>query len=331
MSIDTLINALQGTGCSPFFFTSAFQSSLFGEIGRQNQVEIMESNLEFRARLQDLKNQYSKERLDAQKRFRRESYEFGRQYLIQQTIAQNISRQKQIEFQDFINNYWPLKQSPFSILKERQEYLQSKAIVPLTILVAKTELTSATRDTAKYGDFCEDLITALQTRLPNIIIEKAPWTKSRSCQSRLGEAMNINYLMSGIPTLVIFPYQMKDSIGVETAAWSFGRGLQSMSHNKTFIFNNVPSNLIEETTFAAVQATIGMNRDAYMLAEYHAPTVFNHIADDSLLAIPEIRTQLEYHYSDLSKLVGTSEFQQLCSEEELRSISSSLNSKLLNS
>lgn len=328
MGIDQIISTLQGNGCSPFFFTSALQSTLFGEIGRQNQAEMIESNLEFKEHLQDIRNQYSKERLDEQKRFRRESYELGRQYLIQQTIAQNTSRQKQIEFRDFITNYWPLKRQPFSILMERQEYLEKKSVIPLTILVAKTELTWVSRDTGKYGEFCENLITELQS-LPNVIIEKTPWTKSRTCQSRLGEAMNINYLMGGIPTLIVFPYQMGDTIGIETASWSFGRGLQSMSHNKTFLLEGVSPEAIADTTFAAVKATIGMTRDAYMLAEYHAPAVFNQMTDDRLLSILEIRKQLETHYLDMSKLISSSEFQQLCTEEEMTSIAASLNSKFL--
>lgn len=326
MGLDSIIATMQGCGCSPFFFTSALQSTLFGELGRHNQAEMMESNLEFREHLQDIRNQYSKERLEEQLLFRRESYELGRQYLIQQTIAQNESRKKQIEFRDFIYNYWPLERTPFSVLEERKDYLERKSIIPLTVLVAKTEVTNNTRDTSRYGDFCEELISGLSS-LPNITIEKTPWNKP--CQSRISEAMNINYIMGGIPTLIVFPYQNDTTLGIETASWSFGRGLQSMNHSKLLQIENVDKETIAGIAMSAVKATIGMTRDAYMLAEYHAPVLFPNMVDNNMLSIPMLREHILSHYKDMAKLAGSSEFKQLCSRDELQAIESSLNVKLL--
>ncbi len=326
MGLDAIIATLQGDGCSPFFFTSAIQSTLFGEMGRHNQAEMMESNLEFREHLQDIRNQYSKERLDEQLLFRRESYELGRQYLIQQTIAQNASRKKQIEFQDFVSHYWPLERTPFSVLEERKDYLERKAVIPMTVLIAKTEVTGSLRDTSKYGNFCENLISELH-KLPNITIEKSPW--SSSCQSRISEAMNVNYIMGGIPTLIIFPYQNGDTFGIETASWAFGRGLQSMNHSKLLQIENMDKETAEDVVLSAVKATIGMTRDAYMLAEYHAPAIFPTMIDEKILSMPELRRQLASHYADMTKLISSPEFKQLCTEEELTAIESSLNVKLL--
>lgn len=327
MWLDSLIATLQGTGCSPFFFTSAFQSTLFGEIGRDNQAKIMESNLEFREHLQDIRNQYSKERLESQLLFRRECYELGRQYLIQQTLTQNESRRKQIEFKNFIYNYWPLERTPYSVLEEHKDYLERKTIIPMTVLVAKTEVTSNTRDTSKYGDFCEQLISGL-CMLPNITIEKAPW--SRPCQSRISEAMNINYIMGGIPTLIIFPYQNGDILGIETTSWSFGRGLQSMNHSKLLQIENVNKESLPEIAISAVKATIGMTRDAYMIAEYHTPAIFPKMIDEKTLSTPVLKEYITSNYKDIAKLITLPEFRQLCSKEELQLIESSLKVKLLN-
>lgn len=327
MGLDSIITKLQGSGCSPFFFTSAIQSTLFGEMGRHAQSEMMDSNLEFRQHLQDIRTEYSRERLDEQLLFRRESYELGRQYLIQQTIVQNESRKKQIEFKDFIYNYWPLERTPFSVLEERKDYLERKTIVPMTVLVAKTEVTNNTRDTSKYGAFCEDLISELRL-LPNVTIEKAPWGKH--CQSRIAEAMNINYIMGGIPTLIIFPYQIGDILGIETASWSFGRGLQSMNHSKLLQIEHVNKDYLPEIAMSAVKATIGMTRDAYMLAEYHASVMFPQMIDDKTFSIPVLKEHIISHYKDMAKLIALPEFRQLCSKEELQSIESSLNVKLLN-
>lgn len=326
MGLDAIIATLQGSGCSPFFFTSAIQSTLFGEMGRHNQAEMMESNLEFREHLQSIRNQYSKERLEDQLLFRRESYELGRQYLIEQTLAQYESRKKMADFSDFIDNYWPLASTPFAVLEKRKTFLERKSVIPLTVLVAKTESTSSVRDTSMYGNFCENLISELRL-LPNVTIEKTPWSKSS--QSRISEAMNINYIMGGIPTLIIFPYQDGDTFGVETASWSFGRGLQSMNHSKLLQIENIDTESAAELALSAVKATIGMTRDAYMLAEYHAPAAYPKLVDNKVLSVPVLRKQLTEHYSDMAKLISSPEFKQLCSKEELQNIESSLNVKLL--
>lgn len=325
MGIDAIINTLQGCGCSPFFFTSAIQSVFFGAKAREQQDELLQSNLEFRERMQELRNEFARERLDAQLRFRRECYELGRQYLIQQTISQNESRKKQIEFHDFLNRYWPLEQSVFSVLMEREKFLAQKSIVPLTVYIARTELTAPKRSNAMYEDFCEKLITSMQPY--GVTVEKCPW--KAPCQSRLGEAMNVNYIMGGIPSLIVFPYQQGNKIGIESASWSFAKGLQSMNYDKSLQIECLDTLQVSEYTLLAVQATIGMTRDAYMLAEYHSPVLFGKTVDDKLLAIPEIREQLSSHYSDMISLAHSTEFRNLCTLQEISQIEQSLNLKLL--
>lgn len=325
MGLDAIINKFLGAGCSPFFFTSAIQSSVFGETARAQQAQLMESNLEFREHLQNIRNEYAKERLDAQLLFRRENYELGRQHLIQQTILMNKSRQKQADFIDFLNRYWPMKQSVYSVLMERERFLAQKTIVPLTVYIASTELTSSVRSNSKYEDFCEELISTMKPY--GVIVEKCPWKKT--CQSRLSEAMNVNFIMGGIPTLLIFPYQHGDVIGIETASWSFARGLQAMNHSKSLQIPCSDGMNIPKITMSAVKATIGMTRDAYMLAEYHAPILFGKDVDSEMLAIPELRAQIVSHYDDMSKLISTPEFCQLCTRDELVQINNSFNLKLL--
>lgn len=323
----SFLDKLGENGGSPFFFTSAIQSMIFGEVGRENQKKLIDDNSEFREHLRDLQKQYRKEQLEEQLLFRRESYELGRQYLIQQTVAQNESRKKQIEFRNFINNYWPLERTPFSVLEEKKEYLLRKSIIPMTILVAKTEVTSSTMESSKYGNFCEDLISRLY-QLPNITIEKTPWSKP--CRSRISEAMNINYIMRGIPTLIIFPYQNENSIGIETVSWSFGRGLQSMHHDKLINIKNIDNGKVLKTALSAVVATIGMVRDAYMIAEYHTPAIFPGIVDAEILSIAQLREHIISHYDDLKIIVNSTEFKELCTGNELDKISNSLCIKQLN-
>lgn len=323
---ETFIETLIKNGCSPFFFTSALQSVIFGELGRKNQKEIVKSNIEFKEHLRDIQQQYRKEQLEEQLLFRRESYEIGRQFLIHQTLVHNESRKKQIEFQDFLNNYWPLERTPYSVLEERREYLERKSVIPITVLVAKTEVTNSVMDSTKYGNFCEEIINQL-IDLPNVTIEKTPWSKPS--QSRISEAMNINYIMGGIPTLILFPYQIGNRISIETATWSFRRGLHSMHHDKFMIVENVENEKIIETTISAAITIIGIVRDAYMLAEYHSPVVFPGLINSSICSIPQLKETMISHYEDMRNLSYSKEFKQLCSKEELQKIEVSFNDKLL--
>lgn len=245
--------------------------------------------------------------------------------MIQQTMEMNKTRKKQADFIDFINHYWPLEQSVYSVLMEREKFLALKSIVPLTVYIAKTELTSSVKDLSKYEQFCEELISFAQPY--GVIVEKCPW--KNVCQSCLSEAMNINYIMGGIPTLLVFPYLHGNTIGIETAAWSFVRGLQSMNHSKSLQIKNDEPELVYETTKSAVKATIGMTRDAYMLAEYHAPIMFGKDIEEEIMVIPEIRSRVVSHYQEMSKLIGNSDFRGLCTPDELSEIDKSLNFKLL--
>ena len=326
--LSTILETLQGTGCSPFFITSAMQSAYFGNKARKHQAELMEANIEFKERMQELKNQYQRQRIDEQASFRRESYELGRQFLIRQTIIQNQSRRKQIEFRDFLNhNYWPLETDVYTVLDMQKDILEHKTIVPLNVIVAKTELTSDRKNIYRYEQFYEELTDSLRPLLGSITIEKKPW--KNLVQSRIGEAMNVNFIMSGIPTLIVFPYHMGDTIGIETAYWSFGRGLQSMSHRKLLKIHNISQDAFSVTVLNAVKATIGMTRDAYMLAEYHLPVTYPDIAETEVIDDPALRQALSDHYTEMGKLIATEEFSQLCLPDELTAMRQSLKSNLL--
>jgi len=322
--LNTLFETIQHHGCSPFFFTCAIQSSVFGEMGRKHQSELMGKNLEFRQRMQLLREEFQQERMDEQMRFRRESYELGKQYLIQQTVAFNESRQKQIEFNDFIEKYWPLTTQVYTLLKEQEDILGKSSIVPLRVLIAKTDVSSYSKTTpiSSYDEFCENVADGLRN-LPNAVIESRPW--KNTCQSMMCEAIDINYIMQGIPTLLVFPYQVGNTFGIEMAAWSFLRGFHSMTQNKILKIDNMKATEQIPDVVSAVKAVVGMSRDAYMLSEYHSPVVFNKLVDEKSLGLPAVKAMLDNHYNELSKQIRNPEFAKLCTSNEMQEIKNSLN------
>ena len=223
MEDNGIIEVISKGGSSPFFFTCAIQSVVFGEMGRKNQEKLMSSNLEFKERMTAIRNEYSNERLDEQLLFRRESYELGKQFQIQQTIMLNDSRRQQIEYHNFFQHYWPLNYDILSVMTVQSDTLAHKPIVPMRVLIAKTEVTTYDKKhpEVSYGELC-DLVAVNLRELPGVDIQNRPWMQS--CKSIICESMNLNYIMQGVPTLLVFPYQLGDSFGVEIATWSFNRG-----------------------------------------------------------------------------------------------------------
>ena len=325
MGLDAIAKTISAGGSSPFFFTCAIQSMVFGELGRKNQEELMSTNLEFKERMTAIREEYSRERLDEQLLFKRESYELGRQYQIHQTALMNESKRKQIEFHNFCQHYWPLNYGIYAAM-EQSKAVSCSRIVPMRVLIARTEVTTYDKKhrEVSYDELCE-LVTDNLKGLQGIAIQTRPW--KQSCKSIICESMNLNYIMQGVPTLLVFPYQLGDSYGVEIATWSFNRGIRSLNHSKILTINGFDSQMSIDKVVASISAIVGMTRDAYMLAEYHTPIAFPKMIDDNMLSCPEIKAMLKQHYTELAQCVETTEtFKSLCTSKELEEISTSFTS-----
>ena len=139
--------------------------------------------------------------------------------------------------------------------------------------------------------------------------------------------MNLNYIMQGVPTLLVFPYQLGDSFGVEIVTWSFNRGIRSLNHSKILTIKGFDSQISLDKVVASISAIVGMTRDAYMLAEYHMPIAFPKMIDENMLSCPEIKAMLKHHYIELAQYVATNEtYKSLCTSKELEKISASFTS-----
>ncbi len=333
--MENLATASQGFGCFPFFLTNSVQSLLFGEKGREHQAEAFERNMQFRESMRSLQDAFHREQVDAQIAFRRESYELGRQYLIEQTLRENESRRKQAEFSDFCQNktYWPLVVDIYTALSSRDDLIKYRSCVPLNVLIAWTDVSAhpqgnttrgvPTQTPSKvYYSFCDQVAQELKT-LPNIQVESAPWLAKS--QSSVSDIYNINFILKGQPTLLVFPYQSKDgTLGIEMAAWSFNRGSQAMRQDKLMRMQSPPADKKQDAAVSAVKATIGMARDAYMLSEYRKPLVYNRMVDEQTLQLPEVRDTLSTYYQTMATHIRSDRnFRELCTQGEWEAIDAS--------
>lgn len=323
---DNIVKELQEGGSSPFFFTSAIQSAVFGEVGRRNQADLAESNMDFRREIQQIREEFSKERLEEQIAFRRESYEIGRAYLIEQTLEQNKSRKHEVEFLDFLKSeqYWPLNCDVYSMLNMQEMQLNQK-VIPLRILIARTEVSEYdnTKPESSYVDCCQKIADGL-SRVQNIEVLAHPW-KKRS-RSSICESMNLNFIMQGVPALILFPYQIGDTFGVEIAAWSLCRGRESMLHSKILKIRGYNATASIDKTIFILKTIAGMMRDSYIVAEYHLPIQFPQFIDKEILEITEVRQMIKTHYSGIANSIKNPAFHSICTQNEVLSINTSLKS-----
>ena len=166
-----------------------------------NQASIAKDNLEFQERMQQLRDNFSREKLDAQIRFRRESYELGKQYLIQQAILQEETRRKMAQFENFCKFYWPLNSDVYTMLRSRREILKKSSVVPLKVFIVRTDISSydIKHPIESYDDFCDRIVCYFKP-ISGIDIQMCPW-KEKS-KSFICESMNLHFLMNGMPTLL---------------------------------------------------------------------------------------------------------------------------------
>lgn len=320
--VEHLLTNMTGCGCSPFFITGVLSSLGFGELGRQHQKELTENNIAFREKMQKIRDDFSAERLNEQIAFKKESYELGRQFQIHMMQNMNDNRQKEVEFQYLCEKCWPLTIDVRTVMNWQREILKYNGIVPMRVLIAKTDVNTCRKTNGCYENFCTELN---RTNIPGLIIEQGCW-KSK-CQSPMAESLNINYVMQGIPTLIIYPYTTKGTFHLEFATWSFNRGMGAMMLNKAISFPYALANDDDnQKIMLSIEAAIGVVRDNYMVLEYQKPAVYPSFIHQKIKKHDIITNFLQEQYESLYNTIESSEaFKRLCSKTELEEIKSSLN------
>lgn len=324
-TVEHFFHHMTECGCSPFFITSALSSLGFGELGRQHQKELTEDNITFRKKMQKIRDDFSAERLNEQIAFKKESYELGRQFQIRMMQELNDNRQKEVEFKYLCESCWPLTIDVRTVVNWQREILRNSSIVPMRVLVAKTDVNTHHKTNGCYENFCTELSRA---NIPGLQIEHGCW--KGKCQSPMAESLNINYIMQGIPTLIIYPYTTKGTFHLEFATWSFNRGMGAMMLNKAISFPCSLGKDDNQKIMLSIEAAMGVVRDNYMVLEYQKPTVYPSLLRPEIKQYDIIVDFLREQYDSLHKTIESSEeFKKLCSNAEFEDIKDSLKTSQL--
>jgi hypothetical protein len=314
-------------GCSPFFITSAVSSAIFGEMNRHKQLETIEETLEFKKQIDTNKREFEDEKFNTELAFKREMLELGRYYQAVETEVVNKNRKQRIEFQYFITNCWPIDLDVFTVLKwNRENMIDHKGIAPLRVILSRPNQDTGKLNSDDYKNMCHSLLTNSK-ELNNIHVLEYSWKEAQNNIGGLAQSMNIHYIMQGIPTLIIIPQLIENTLYFEASMWSFGKGLGSFSHRSLFSmsYNKTDYNEELKEKIKTVQFSImGVVRDAYMMMEFHRPAALPSCMD-KIQRYPDVQSFVLNEYSSMLKQIKSEKrLQNLCSENELKTMENSL-------
>ena len=119
-----------------------------------------------------------------------------------------------------------------AFLKEQQTKADSRTVTPIKVLLAKTDVNAASRINVKeYADFC-DAFQEVMAGCPYVDIIPGQWRKKSL--STISETLIVNYVLKGIPTIIIFPVVCGDTFRIECSSWGFNKGLTAISFHNFF-------------------------------------------------------------------------------------------------
>lgn len=323
--------AKQASGCSPFFFTSAASSAIFGEMGRAAQFENTQESLEFKKQLNEVKKRFEDKKFIAELGWMREKLELGRKHQVVATEKMHNNRRHMIDFNYFSTNCWnPILglniAKVWDYAEKNRAVIEKNEVVPLRVILAHPYLKNITADDCRKMD---DLLSGNAKQLGNVDVLKYAWKSGIGNFGGMARGMNIHYIMQGIPTLIIIPNLVEDRLYFEASMWSFGGGLGSFLHRFMFSmdynendYENVLKKKIETVQFAIM----GIVRDAYITMEFQRPATLPCFMDE-IQKYDDVHAFVLDEYRSMQRQIDSNKkLRMLCSEHEIEIMNNSLQS-----
>jgi len=316
-------------GCSPFFISSAISSVWFGEKNRNIQLETAKEKMAFQEHINKIKQQFEDKKFEQELRFKREMLEMGRFYQKLEAKRSFESEKKRLEFKYF-KTYWPLETDIQAVWNEKI-FSQNNAM--LTVILARYNSIKANDD---YSNTCDDLEKHKED-LHNIDVKHGAWKFSltENVNYNIGgvaQNMNVHYIMQGIPTLIITPQIIGETLCFDASIWSFGHGLGSFFNKSMFSMPYEEKNygeLKEKIRFVQLAIT-GIVRDNFMMIEFNSPATLPLVINkEKLVKFPDIQQLLLKQYTELqNQIISNPEYKSLCSNKEIDDMQNSMNKSI---
>ena len=298
-------------------------------MNRDNQLENTEERIAFQKQLTESRKKFEDEKFDQELRFKREMLETGRFYQQIEAKKSFDSEKKKLEF-NYFESYWPLLTNIHTVWNEN---IFSRSGENITVILARH---NSARANADYSNTC-DVLEHFSEKLKNINFKHGAWKFAEQVNVNnnvggIAQNMNVHYIMQGIPTLIISPMVVGDTLYFDSSIWSFGKGLGSFFNRSLFSMpynENEYDNLKEKIRFAQL-AIMGIVRDNFMLFEFQQPPMFPLVVEyEKLKKYPDVQQFILNQYCELHDQITTNtDFKELCSSQELDKLHSSLQNSI---
>lgn len=265
-------------GYGMFWIANSISSTLLGWKNRKVQDKAQERSEAFQLEMERARNLTDDQKRQEEIAFRRRMLDVSRQYKQEESSETFLSKMKVDELQTYFKQCWPLDPQLPYVLLEKIKNEKALARPHLNVILMRTPLLPQ----KKYGGANEqdkDLYDELEY---SIVQKDAPlignvhYWKDACCkpdfQGGNASIMNIHFLMSQLPTLVISPHYLDGRINFKGAVWESQaarpliRSLFSMDFSPEKAFGNDEYRKgAMETFHTAVSVIAGSVRDSYML------------------------------------------------------------------
>lgn len=281
-------------GYGMFWVANSISSTLMGWNNRRLQEKAHERTQEFQLEMERARNLTEDQKIQEEIAFKRRMMAISRQYRQEESTAAFATQMKAVELQNFLQQCWPLDpQLPYIILQEAERENTSTSF-RLNVVLMRTPLLPLD----KYGRASNLDMTLYNNLEYSIMQQDVPYIgdlkyRKDACVKedfKGGNAsiMNIHFLMSQLPTLVVVPQYREGKMHFKGAVWEpqaarpLIRSLFNMDYSpeKALASNNYRDEVIEKM-HAAVSIITGAVRDSYMLlTQGKAPTLSSWLNDN---------------------------------------------------
>lgn len=335
-------------GYGAFWIANSLTSLFLGGRNRNLQAEAQERNEAFQLELERARNITEDNRLQEEIAFKRRMHALARQYR-QEELTESFEQQmKAIELTQYLN-YWPLSQNQPNTFLNRDNYTQ------LNVILMHSQFFPKKKYCGEPDDKDAEIFNTLEYEFNNYDIpyikdvkfwENAAVKTNGKADISGGNAavMNIHFLMSQLPTLVIYPYYDNHKMYFNGAVWEAQAARPLMRHLFSFDFSQYDLETKDDYRTqakalfrTAIAVIAGSVRDSYMLlTQGQDPTMPVWLNDDNHKTMkkiirenPVIKQFVKQEYDSIVTELDSPKLLEVFKQEDIEAMKSKIKSNRL--
>lgn len=265
-------------GYGMFWVANSISSTLMGWNNRRLQEKAHERNQEFQLEMERARNLTEDLKIQEEIAFKRRLMALSRQFRQEESAVAFNTQMKAVELQFYLQQCWPLDpQLPYVLLQETEResishdgrlnvILMRTPLLPQKKYGGANDLDAALYNNIEYSIMQEDIPS-----IGDVKYRKDACIKENTCGGN-ANFMNIHFIMSQLPTLVIEPYYSNGKMTFKAAVWEpqaarpYIRNLFSFAFSpEKALESNEYRNEVIEKIHTSVSIITGVVRDSYML------------------------------------------------------------------